>query len=96
MVLFSDEVKQAYKENPQYDAPIVPVPAFSEEEQKVIAIQGEAITKHRDEEIAKFIIGKRDLSEWDAYVQEIEDLGVQELIDIYEEAYNRMQEAELN
>ncbi|MFS0611998.1 extracellular solute-binding protein [Lederbergia ruris] len=96
MLLFSDEVKQAYKENPQYDAPIVPVPAFSEEEQKVIAIQGEAITKHRDEEIAKFIIGKRDLSEWDAYVQEIKKLGVQELIDIYEEAYNRMQEAELN
>ena len=95
MKLFSDEVKKAYEENPQYDAPIVPVPAFSEEEQELIAIQGEAITKHRDEEIAKFIIGDRDLSEWEAFVQEVQNLGVEEIVDIYDAAYTRMQEAEL-
>ncbi|MBP1913211.1 putative aldouronate transport system substrate-binding protein [Lederbergia galactosidilyticus] len=96
MILFSDDVKQAYEESPQYDAPIVPVPSFTPEEQEIMAIKGEAIKKHRDQEIAKFIIGKRDLGEWDAYVKEIEDLGVQELIEIYEGAYKRMQEVELN
>ncbi|PAV31254.1 hypothetical protein CIL05_00955 [Virgibacillus profundi] len=96
MSLFSDEVKQAYEEGPQYDAPIVPIPAFSPEEQEIIAIQGESVIKHRDEQIAKFIIGDRDLSEWDDYVMEMEDLGVQELVDIHAKAYKRMQEAELN
>ena len=96
MTLFSDEVKQAYEEDPQYDAPLVPVPAFTEEEQEIISIKGEEITKHRDQEIAKFIIGERDLSEWDVYVQEIENLGVQELINIHAEAHQRMLEVELN
>ncbi|WP_066190965.1 MULTISPECIES: extracellular solute-binding protein [Gracilibacillus] len=96
MELFSDEVKQAYEESPQYDAPIVPKPAFTSEEQETIAIQGESIMKHRDEEIAKFIIGDRDLAEWDDYVQEMENLGVQDLVDIHAEAYQRMQEVELN
>ncbi|WP_066190959.1 MULTISPECIES: extracellular solute-binding protein [Gracilibacillus] len=95
MSLFSEEVKTAYEEDPQYDAPIVPVLAFSEDEQEALAIQGEAISKHRDEQISKFIVGDRDLSEWDAYVEEIQELGLQEMLDIHEAAYLRMQEAEL-
>lgn len=96
MALFSEEVKQAYEDDPQYDAPVVPTPPFTEEEQEIIAIQGEEILKHRDQEIAKFIIGDRDLSEWDDYVEEIKTLGVQDLIDLYTEAYNRVLEVELN
>ncbi|WP_069201822.1 extracellular solute-binding protein [Bacillus niameyensis] len=96
MALFSDEVKKAYEDDPQYDAPVVPVPAFTDEEQEIIAIKGEAIAKHRDEEIAKFIIGKRDFSEWDAYVEEIKKLGIDEMLEIHTKAYKRMLEVELN
>lgn len=96
MSLFSENVSEAYEQDPQYDAPIVPVPAFTAQEQEMMSIQGEEITAHRDQEIAKFIIGDRDLSEWDAYVQEIENLGVQDLIDMHTEAYNRMLEVEIN
>jgi ABC-type polysaccharide transport system permease subunit len=41
--------------------------------------QGEAITKHRDEEIAKFILGKRNLSEWDQYVKKMKNLGLDQM-----------------
>jgi len=96
MKLFSDEVKKAYEEDPQYDAPVVPAPSFNDEEQEKLSIQGEAIKKHRDEEIAKFIIGKRDFSKWDDYVSEMKKLGVEEISDMYAKAHKRMLEVELN
>lgn len=35
------------------------------------------------ENIAKFIIGERDLSEWDAYVEEAKAMGVDDLVEMY-------------
>ncbi len=96
MALFSDEVKEAYEEYPKYDAPFIPEPAFTSEEQEKLSIQGEEITKYRDQEIAKFIIGQRDLSEWDAYVDQLKSLGVEEMVSMYEKAHSRMLEADLN
>ena len=35
-----------------------------------------------EENIPKFIIGDRDLSEWDTYVQDIKDMGIDVAIEI--------------
>ena len=37
---------------------------------------------------SKFILGKRPLSEFDAYVQELMDLGLKECLDIRQNAYD--------
>lgn len=95
MSLFSEEVVKAYEEDPQYDAPLVPEPPFTEAEQEILSIQGEAILKHRDENISKFIIGERPLSQWDDYVQEMNNLGLQNMVDMYSKAYKRILDVEM-
>lgn len=40
-------------------------------------------------EISRFMMGERDLSEWDQYVADIEAMGLDELTKFYEAAYDR-------
>jgi len=43
---------------------------------------------HVKQNTLKFILGTRDLSEWDAYVKELESKGVQRFVDMANEVYN--------
>ncbi|MBB6732418.1 extracellular solute-binding protein [Cohnella sp. CBP 2801] len=95
--LFSESLKNAYTEATKYDPPAMqPRPAFTEQENEVISLTGQAIKKHRDESFAKFVTGSRSLSEWDKYVEEMKNLGVDKLLDTYKTAYDRVQKVELN
>ena len=49
----------------------------------------EAILKHAEANIVKFITGDRSLSEWSAYVDELNDLGLDDMIALAERAYSR-------
>jgi putative aldouronate transport system substrate-binding protein len=49
----------------------------------------EAILKHAEANIVKFITGDRSLSEWSAYVGELNDLGLDDMIALAERAYSR-------
>ena len=40
----------------------------------------------------KFLLRSEPLSAWDGFVAELNNLGVQELLDIYDEAYRRVAE----
>ena len=40
------------------------------------------------ESIAKFITGDKSLDEFDDFVQQIEDIGIQDYLDIYQECYD--------
>jgi len=84
------ELQAAYKKARQFDAPFQPNPPLNEKETETVNLTGEAIKKHRDENIAKFILGQRSLTEWDAYVSEANKLGVDKILDIYKTAYNRI------
>ncbi|WP_254075563.1 extracellular solute-binding protein [Paenibacillus tritici] len=95
--LFSDNLKHAYEEAAKYDpSAMQPRPAFTEQENEVISLTGEAINKHRDESFAKFVTGSRNLAEWDKYVEEMNNLGVDKLVGVYKEAYDRMQNVQLS
>ncbi|WP_339314330.1 extracellular solute-binding protein [Paenibacillus sp. FSL M7-0896] len=95
--LFSDDLKHAYEEAVKYDpANMQPRPAFTEKENEVISITGQAIKKHRDESFAKFVTGSRKLADWDKYVEEINNLGVDKLLATYKEAYDRVQKIQLS
>ena len=43
------------------------------------------ITDHVKSEVAKFVTGVRSLDEFDAYVQELKDMGLEEYLDYYKE-----------
>lgn len=95
--LFSDDLKHAFEEAAKYDPPAMqPRPAFTEKENETISITGQAIKKHRDESFAKFVTGSRSLAEWDKYVEEMNSLGVDQLLATYKEAYDRVQNIQLN
>jgi hypothetical protein len=49
----------------------------------------QVINEYANTEFAKFVTGKRPLSELDAYFNEIERIGALELIQIYKEYYGR-------
>lgn len=83
----------AYKESANYEVPNQPVLNYTEEEQKVVDTIGSTISTHVEEELAKFMLGKRDISEWDAYVAEIEAMGLEQLKEVQISAYARLQEA---
>lgn len=46
-----------------------------------------------DQATLQFILGQRDLSEWDAYVAEVEGQGLQQFVDLVNEARQRFVEA---
>lgn len=94
--LFSKDLQNAYTEAAKYDPPAMqPRPAFTERENEVVSVTGEAIKKHRDESFAKFVTGSRSLAEWDKYVEENKNLGVQKLLDTYKEAHKRVESVQL-
>ncbi|MGJ9406673.1 extracellular solute-binding protein [Nesterenkonia aurantiaca] len=41
---------------------------------------------------AQFILGQRDIEDWDAFVAELESSGMAEFVDLHNEAYQRAQE----
>ena len=69
-----------------------PEPSFTEEEYEEFVHIDEALRKHKEENLAKFIIGTRDLSEWEDYVKEAMDLGVERYLELHNIAYKRTQE----
>lgn len=49
----------------------------------------EKVKAHYIENIDKFVIGKRPMSEWDAFIAEFDSLGLQQLIDIRKAQHER-------
>lgn len=94
--LFSKDLQNAYKEAVKYDpANMQPKLPYTEKENEVLSVTGQAVKKHRDENLIKFITGSRSLAEWDKYVEEAKALGIQKLIDINKEAHKRVESIQL-
>jgi putative aldouronate transport system substrate-binding protein len=47
------------------------------------------IKTYVDESAVKFITGQADFSTWDAYVSQVNSMGLSELLGIYQAAYDR-------
>src|SRR5699024_12166991 len=70
---------------------------YTEEENKVLESTGQDVNKYVEEMRDKFITGDMDLDEdWDEYVETIEKMGgLDEVVDVYQDAYERYQENEM-
>lgn len=90
LVPASEEQKQAYDLARQHDSVYRVKPQYNESELNEVTLLKTNIDKHRLEQITKFILGERDLAEWDAYVAEAKQLGLDRLMEITKEAYGRL------
>ena len=63
---------------------------FTVEEQKIIDQKYVSIHTHVTEMSQKWILGADDPStSWDRYLKELDSMGIQEVIDVYQAAYDR-------
>ncbi|MCU6708758.1 extracellular solute-binding protein [Paenibacillus sp. J5C_2022] len=90
MTLLPKEYLPYYEEVLEYVYPEASVPSFNEIETERLAVLEDQLTKHRETAVSQFIIGDRPLTEWDQYVQEIERLGLPEVLNLYKTAFDRM------
>ena len=92
MKLSSGEPRWAegFKAEAQYEYPLPPVPALNEEETMVWDNLEPTLITKMNSEIANFMMGKRSLEEWDSFVKEMKDAGVDKIIKIRNDAYQRV------
>ncbi|MDN6400555.1 MAG: hypothetical protein L0K01_08895, partial [Brachybacterium sp.] len=64
---------------------------FTPEESDVLGTVGAEIGKYLGEARAGFITGQTPLSEWDTFVQTLQDIGLNEFMEIQQAAYDRRQ-----
>ena len=67
----------------------MPQVALTDAEQTTFAQLNDSIDKYMNDNISKFILGERPISEWDAYVKELNDMGLQQMLDLETNAYQR-------
>lgn len=73
------------------DEDIWPILPHTKEENDKLQSVGADIEKYVTEMTDKFISGDTPLSEWDSYVSELEKMGLDEYLEIKNEALNRLQ-----
>lgn len=88
--LYPEDTKRAYEEAKDHYLPANPQPPLTPEENDAITLKEQAIDKYIKENTSKFVIGRKPLSEWDAYVQGLVELGMEDVIQVYEQAYDRI------
>ncbi|MBQ7119486.1 MAG: extracellular solute-binding protein [Oscillospiraceae bacterium] len=65
--------------------------AFNEDEQVIIDEKLQAIQNYTKEMMTKFLLGQESMSKYDEFVETLKSMGVQDVLDVYEAAYERVQ-----
>lgn len=66
----------------------LPTLVFSKEENEVIASKFNAIKTYVDESIVKIILGQMSIDELPKVISRVENMGIKEIIDIYQKAFD--------
>ncbi|WP_168119056.1 extracellular solute-binding protein [Paenibacillus sp. HB172176] len=91
LTTMSADFAERYKGYSSFNWPeAVQAPPFTAEESGITNLKYVDITKYAETNAAKFILGDRPLSEWDKYVQELDAMGLQDVLDVYEKAWDRL------
>lgn len=73
--------------------PLSPPWPLGELEREQVSLLQTQLKDHVWQNTARFILGQRPMSEWDAYVAELEGLGMGQYLDVVNEAQQRFAEA---
>jgi len=91
MSMSNDNEKYTYTEAAKYQFPVNNVlPALTPEEKSTITTTEEQVQKYYETSITKFILGETPLTQWDAFISELNKLGLQEVLDVYQTAFDRV------
>lgn len=63
--------------------------SFTPEENEIYNGNMSDMLTYMDEMLNKFLVGAEPMENWDAFVQRLNEMGIQECIDIYQAAYDR-------
>jgi putative aldouronate transport system substrate-binding protein len=77
--------------NARKTLPVAPPFPFTADEQEEANLWGTPLTDYVTQNALKFILGQRDLSQWDAYVSELKGKNSQQYIDLVNKAQQRFQ-----
>lgn len=80
------------EQNAEYLIDPWPIFLYTEEEQDRLSVVSVDLAQYVSENKALFVSGERDFSEWDDYVNTIENMGLDEYMDIIQEAHDRHME----
>lgn len=83
------EVMDFWSTQVEYDRSIPGYVALSTEESTDYNAIVTDIISYAESELTKFIFGDRSFDEWDAFTGELADMGIDDAIAIYQEAYDR-------
>ncbi|MGQ7788401.1 ABC transporter substrate-binding protein [Nesterenkonia sp. K-15-9-6] len=91
--LMSDEIVELQEQMAdKEELPLQPSIPFSELELEQAALWQNSLTDQVDQATAQFILGQRDLDDWDSYVAELEARNMNDYVELANEAYQRGQE----
>ncbi len=62
---------------------------FTDEENRILQSVGQDVNSYVEEMTDKFITGDEDLDGWDNYVTTLEQMGLEDVIEVYQNAYER-------
>lgn len=65
------------------------IPLTDDEADRVADLKAELVS-FMEENLSKFLLGQRPMSEWDAFQEDLKDMGVEELISLYSTAHERL------
>ncbi len=85
-VLRSTSFDLYYEEHPK----LLPTLAYTGEEAEAIADIATDISTYVTSSLAEFVTGNRPLSDWDNYLAELDNMGLQQLLETAQTAYDRM------
>ncbi|MFI6917101.1 extracellular solute-binding protein [Streptosporangium sp. NPDC050284] len=87
---FSEEEIAFQKEmNARKTLPVPPPHPLTDEEREQVTLWQTPLKDHVTQNTLQFILGKRDLSEWDAYVKELEANNMLSFVNMVNGAYER-------
>ena len=84
-VLRSTSYSMCYEAHPQ----LMPSLNYTEEEAEGISGIATDVTTYVSSSMAEFITGNRPLSDWDNYLEELDNMGLQQMIEKAQAAYDR-------
>jgi|GEM_PF-909723 len=83
--------RKKYRDPAKFVEPMVPGLSFSAEENSLISQKLTDIQTYVDENLLNFILGKKPMTDWDNYVKGVKDMGIDQILDIYQKSYERWQ-----
>lgn len=81
-------IREQY-ENEGHVGKAFPTLAFTSDEQSIINEKYTEIETYVNEMIDKFIMGVESLDQFDAYAAKVESMGLQDVLNVYQTAYDR-------